>query len=170
MFLLALTSNIISIIIAYLIIQYLFYKNIEMHDFIYYFNVHGLLCFSILLFYIASFFENDVIIIKIIINLLFILFYLKVFDTAKIKYNERFRSMILSFGFNRKTYFISFLSKRFVKPITEAFFFGTGIYYFFDNIFKSKNDLSIINVILPALLFFLAASVKILRKETFTEN
>lgn len=168
MFYTALLNNIISVIIAYYITKLLFIKNWKTHHIIYVFNIYSFTCFSLILFYISSF--NNSTYIKMIITLVHILFYLRMFNNSENKYNERFISMMYSFGYTRKTYFNSFLIKKLFIHIVESFFYGTSTFYLFSVIFLSDISSLNLKILIPVMLYFFAGLIKLYRQEMYTKQ
>lgn len=138
-------------------------KNKEIPNIVEYFSLYGLTSISLVLIYIKGFYDN-VVLLEIIITFIYILYYLRSIDSSRKKYHERFRSMILSFGYTRSSYFESFLSKKLLNKILESFFYGVGTHFLLNVLlidFHSK--LNIFTIIIPTILFFIASLVKTLK-------
>jgi hypothetical protein len=63
-----------------------------------------------------------------------IIFYVRTFRTARDKFDSRFRSMILSFGYTRESYFYKFLMKRILLRGSEGFAFSIAIILLYNKI------------------------------------
>jgi hypothetical protein len=163
MFLYSIIINLIAAIIAYFIMKYAIIKNLKIPNIVEYFSIYGLTSISIILIYIKGFYDN-VLFLEILITFIYILYYLRSIDSSRKKYHERFRSMILSFGYTRSSYFETFLSKKIINKILESFFYGVGIHFLFNVLLMDFHDeLNIFTIITPTILFFIASLVKTLK-------
>lgn len=107
--------------LAFFLAQYFIISNKKPFFIIEFFNMYNFLGSIVLLkmlnveYYKLS---NSLLFISLI------LFYTRSFMTAKDKFDSRFRSMILSFGYTRESYFYRFLMKRILIRGLEGFFFS----------------------------------------------
>ncbi|KAF2957034.1 hypothetical protein [Marinitoga sp. 38H-ov] len=62
-----------------------------------------------------------------LLYIILIIFYVRSFITAKDKFDSRFRSMILSFGYTRESYFYKFLMKRILLRGLEGFSYSIAL-------------------------------------------
>jgi hypothetical protein len=140
MFLYSIFINLIATIIAYFIMKNVIIKNKEIPNIVEYFSLYGLTSISLVLIYIKGFYDN-VVLLEIIITFIYILYYLRSIDSSRKKYHERFRSMILSFGYTRSSYFESFLSKKLLNKILESFFYGVGTHFLLNVLYPLYSSL-----------------------------
>ncbi|MDN5341624.1 hypothetical protein OF820_00975 [Oceanotoga sp. DSM 15011] len=151
--------NLIASIISYFIIKYLIIKNYNLPNVFEYFTMYTLTGMLLILFYIKNISNN--IMADIFIFIIFIFYYIRSYDASRKKFHERFRSMILSFGYTRNSYFETFLSKKLILKGTESFFYGTGVFYILNKLINISNDnVNIINILIPSILLFIASIVK----------
>lgn len=163
MFLYSIFINLIATIVAYFIMKYVIIENQKIPNIVEYFSLYGLTSISLILIYIKGFYDN-VVLLEIIITFIYILYYLRSIDSSRKKYHERFRSMILSFGYTRSSYFESFLSKKLLNKIIESFFYGVGTHFLLNVLLIDfHKELNILTVIIPTILFFIASIVKTLK-------
>ena len=163
MFLYSIFINLIATIVAYFIMKYVIIENQKIPNIVEYFSLYGLTSISLILIYIKGFYDN-VVLLEIIITFIYILYYLRSIDSSRKKYHERFRSMILSFGYTRSSYFESFLSKKLLNKIIESFFYGVGTHFLLNVLLIDfHKELNVLTVIIPTILFFIASIVKTLK-------
>lgn len=163
MFIFSIFLNLIATIIAFFIMKYIIIRNLKIPNIIEYFSLYGLTSISLILIYMKGYYENTIL-LEIIITLVYILYYLRSIDSSRKKYHERFRSMILSFGYTRSSYFETFLSKKILNKILESFFYGVGIHYVLNVLLINFHEsLNIFTIIIPTILFFIASIVKSLK-------
>jgi hypothetical protein len=143
--------------------KYVIIENQKIPNIVEYFSLYGLTSISLILIYIKGFYDN-VVLLEIIITFIYILYYLRSIDSSRKKYHERFRSMILSFGYTRSSYFESFLSKKLLNKIIESFFYGVGTHFLLNVLLIDfHKELNVLTVIIPTILFFIASIVKTLK-------
>lgn len=163
MFIYSIFINLITTIIAYFIMKYAIIENIKIPNIVEYFSIYGLTSISMILIYLKGYYEN-IILLEFFISFIFMLYYLRSIDSSRKKYHERFRSMILSFGYTRSTYFEIFLSKKLINKILESFLYGVGIHYVLNILLIDfHQSLNVFTIIIPTILFFIASLVKSLK-------
>ncbi|MFY9126878.1 MAG: hypothetical protein WAO32_07985 [Defluviitoga tunisiensis] len=99
-FLEILLLNTIAIISAFYIIKFLILRNYQIFAFIQLFNIYGAMSF-VLLFSYLRFLTGYIIVLELLTFLVLLFFYIRAFDAANKKYHERFKVLILSFGYTK---------------------------------------------------------------------
>jgi len=157
--LVSLIVNFLSAVLSYYLIQDLILKNIKIPDFLEFFNSYGLMSVVLLLFYLKN--RYQIFLFEGVILLVFLLYYLRSYNAARKKIHEKFKAMILSFGYTREGYFDVFLSKKLLIRGVESFFFGLGVYYMFDSFFRQfLMQSNLHTIVFCSILFAAAAQVK----------
>lgn len=160
-FLEILLLNTIAIISAFYIIKFLILRNYQIFAFIQLFNIYGAMSF-VLLFSYLRFLTGYIIVLELLTFLVLLFFYIRAFDAANKKYHERFKVIILSFGYTKKTYFNNFLSKKILARGFEAYLVGLGFCYLVNKLFSLLYwPLNPAIVVIPSILFFLASVIKV---------
>ncbi|HOB16545.1 MAG TPA: hypothetical protein PK894_04350 [Defluviitoga sp.] len=153
--------NTVALISAFNIIKMTVLKNRQIYAFTQFFNVYGAMAFLLLLSYV-KFATYYLIVLDFLSFCVLMLFYIRAFDASNKKFHERFKVIILSFGYNKKTYFNTFLSKKLLARGFEAYFAGIGFFYLVNKLFFLINDpLNPLMVIIPSISFFFASVIKI---------
>ncbi|WP_459994869.1 hypothetical protein [Marinitoga arctica] len=91
--------------------------------------------------------------------IILIIFYVRSYMTAKDKFDSRFRSMILSFGYTRESYFYKFLMKRIILRGLEGFSFSVALIILVNKLplwFNLKNN---IDEYIYIILFLIGAGI-----------
>ncbi|WGS65023.1 hypothetical protein [Marinitoga aeolica] len=114
----------IASFLAFFIAQYYIITN---KKFPYIFELMNIYNFVAIILIIKMVSADYVKITNFLLFISLILFYVRFYLTAKDKFDSRFRSMILSFGYTRESYFYKFLMKRILVRGLEGFSFSIAL-------------------------------------------
>jgi hypothetical protein len=121
----------IASFIAFFIAQYYIITNKKIPYFFEFMNIYIFTLLIIVLNILKLEFTK---ISNFLLYITLIIFYVRTFITAKDKFDSRFRSMILSFGYTRESYFYKFLMKRILLRGLEGFSFSISIILLLDKV------------------------------------
>ncbi|WP_129409499.1 hypothetical protein [Marinitoga lauensis] len=146
----------IASFLAFFIAQYYIITN---KRFPYIFELMNIYNFITIILIIKMFSADYVKITNFLLFISLILFYVRSYLTAKDKFDSRFRSMILSFGYTRESYFYKFLMKRILVRGLEGFSFSIALILLVNKIpfwISLKNNL---NEFFYIILFLIGAGI-----------
>lgn len=159
MILFSVIVNLSTAILSFFITRLYVLKNYNLPKFIDYFNIYTLAGFYTLLFYLKHYTNH--LFYYIIITFVIFMYFLRSNESTTKKYHERFRTMILSFGYTRTTYFEYFLSKKLFIKGFESFSFSTAMFLLFEEIvYENLSAFSPVLVVMISALFFTASMIK----------
>lgn len=142
--------------IAFFIAQYYIVNN---KKFPYIFEWMNLYNFVMIILFIKIISVEYLKIANFALFITLIMFYVRSYMTAKDKFDSRFRSMILSFGYTRESYFYKFLMRRILLRGLEGFSFSVALILFMNKLplwFNMRNN---INDYIYVILFLLGAGM-----------
>ncbi|SHE94387.1 hypothetical protein SAMN02745164_01464 [Marinitoga hydrogenitolerans DSM 16785] len=146
----------IASFIAFFVAQYYIITN---KKFPYIFELMNLYNFVVLILFIKIMSIEYLKFANFLFFITLIIFYVRSYLTAKDKFDSRFRSMILSFGYTRESYFYKFLMKRILLRGLEGFSFSIALILLVNKIpfwFNIRNN---INEFFYIILFLLGAGI-----------
>ncbi|BBE31356.1 hypothetical protein OSSY52_14970 [Tepiditoga spiralis] len=161
--------NGLAIILAFYIIKIYTLNNKELPMFLKYFGNYLIAGSFLILFYIYGHKKMNT--VHFLSFLILLVYYIRQFNVTRKKFHENFRSMVMSFGYTRKTYFKSFLSKKLIKSGIESFFYANAMYILFQTLSKNiYEELNGIKLIIIFLLLILASYIDSFNEEKIYKN
>ncbi|KLO22126.1 hypothetical protein X275_07365 [Marinitoga sp. 1197] len=146
----------IASFLAFFIAQYYIITN---KKFPYIFELMNIYNFIALILFVKILSIEYIKFANFLLFIILILFYVRSYLTAKDKFDSRFRSMILSFGYTRETYFYKFLMKRILLRGLEGFSFSIALVLLVNKIPFWLNFKNNFDEFLYVLIFLIGAGI-----------
>ena len=162
--LISILINSFAIILAFYTIRFYILNNKKIPIFLKYFGNYLIAGSFLMLFYIYG--QKKMNTVHFFSFLILFMYYIRQFDVTRKKFHENFRSMLMSFGYTRKTYFKVFLSKKLIKSGVEAFLYANAMYILLQTLSKNiYEELNVIKLIVIFLLLILASYINSFKEE-----